>query len=86
MQFAKILVLAGLLTTGVKAGLAAETALPLPTTVPLGASITGAKDAQPDSALHGLALACGLLAFAAAAQQAFFSGRPAMQRIKAAKR
>lgn len=85
MQLLKTLILAVLLTGSVKASIAAETALPLPTAVPLEASITGASDAQSGGAMRPFAFACGLLAFAMAAQQAFFPVRPAMQRVRAAK-
>ena len=85
MELAKILTLAVLLTVGAKASFAVETSLPLPTSVPLEASITGTNDSQSDQAIHTFAMACGLLAFAAAAQQAFFRGRPAMERVRIAK-
>lgn len=82
MQFAKTLALTLLLTVSGRAGLALETAIPLPTSVPLEASIAGTNDGQSDGAMRKFALACGLLAFAAAAQQAFFSRNPVAQRVR----
>jgi hypothetical protein len=49
---------------------------------PIEASISGPGDAQSDGALRTFAMACGILAFAAAAQQAFFRGRLAGVRLK----
>ena len=85
MQLVKTLTMVVLLAGSVQASIAAEAALPLPAAVPLEASITGAKDAQSSGKLHPFALACGLLAFAMAAQQAFFSGKPVLQRVKVSK-
>ena len=85
MQLAKILVLTIALSGALKASIAVETALPLPTALPLEAAISGASDSPSGSALHPFAMACGLLAFAAAAQQAFFHGKPVLQRVKVAK-
>jgi hypothetical protein len=87
MQPAKILVLALFLLWGrAQASIAVETALPLPTAVPMEASIAGTNEVQADRALHAFAMACGVLAFAAAGQQALFPRKSALQRIKAARR
>jgi len=85
MQIAKTLLLAGLLAGGVSAGMAADGAVPLPTAVPIEASITRKRDSSTGDAIHKFAMACGLLAFAAAAQQALSSRRPSLQRVKAGK-
>lgn len=86
MRLPKTLVLAGLLVGGgVNAGMAADGTVPLPTAVPLEASITRTTDSQAGDAVHTFAMACGLLAFAAAAHQALSSRKPAMQRVKAGK-
>lgn len=86
MQIGKTLVLAGLLAGGgVNAGALAEGTVPLPTAVPLEASITRASEPRTGDAVHMFAMACGLLAFAAAAHQALSSRKPAVQRVKAGK-
>lgn len=81
MQFIKILALSLLLTSGIKASAAVETALPLPTVVPLETSIMSSNDGQTNGAMRKFALACGLLAFTAAAQQALFPRKPVLARV-----
>lgn len=78
MYIAKTLVLAGLLLLGggVRVGFAVDGP------EPLEASIAPAKESHAGDAVHLFAMACGLLAFAAAAQQALASRRPAVQRVK----
>ena len=82
---AKILALVILLTGTVMGSIAVETALPLPTAMPLEASIPGTNDGQTNDAMRTFAMACGLLAFAVAAQQAFFPRKPVMERVRVSK-
>jgi hypothetical protein len=77
MNSIKLLALAtlGMAGTAVGGMVAMETTLPLPTAPPLEASISRADSVQSDGGMRTFALACGLLAFAAAAQQACFPGK-----------
>ncbi len=85
MQLTKMLLLAVFLTGAVKAGGVGDRAAQRPTAVTLSASITGANRAESNDAMHRFAMACGLLAFAAAGQQAFASRSRATQRVRAGK-
>ncbi|HEY2573751.1 MAG TPA: hypothetical protein VGH65_06770 [Verrucomicrobiaceae bacterium] len=57
----------------------------VPTPAPIAASIAGPGDSQSEGALRAFAMACGILAFAAAAQQALSRGRLAGIRVKPAR-
>lgn len=85
MQIVKTLLLAVSLAGGVRAGIAADGAMPLPAAVPIEASITHKKDSPASDAIHRFAMACGFLAFAAAVQQAMSSRKPAAQQVRAGK-
>lgn len=84
MQLAKTLALVVLLTSPIYSATVASTARPVSQTVAVKTSLSTGGDAGTDRAMRSFAFACGLLAFALAAQQAFFPRRPRIDRTKPA--
>ena len=82
MQFGKTLALVILLAGSAQANIAAETALPLPVAMPGEVSMTSLSGTKPDGPMRSIALACGILCLAGAAQQAFASRRPRAARVR----
>lgn len=82
MHYVKLLMLSFIMAGSVHASAAIETALPLPTAMPLKASINVTNDGHTNNVMNKIALACGLLAFAAAAQQAVFTRKRAEARAR----
>ncbi len=74
-----------LLASGIKASVAVETDLPVPTSLSNEASIMGSIDVQTGRKMHTFALVCGLLAFAAAGQQAIIARGAVMRKFKVTK-
>lgn len=82
MRFVKLLVLGFIIAGGINANAAIETSLPLPTSMPFKASINVTNAGHSNRVMPKIALACGLLALAVAAQQAAFPRKRVMARAK----